>query len=145
MKAGTKRKMKHNAEQMKDAAKLIIVILTDILSLVLAFTFTGKLVIGLVHGYVPTIIVLWGLALAFWIGKYWGRKKHEKFSSTREAIMKQIAFKEFRRKVVAAGIDFVGQGKITQREFNHFLRLMRYAAREFGWEPINEERQKEEE
>lgn len=96
--------------------------------------YVGAFVIQLFYGKVDSLVALFALMVAIMAAVAITNILH----GEREAGSIKQYYKEFRIKTTAAAFLFFNKGQLTSGELKRFMSIMRYTARENGWEEVNE-------
>ena len=96
--------------------------------------YVGAFVIQLFYGKVDSLVALFALMVAIMAAVAITDLLH----GEREAGEVKQYYKEFRIKTTAAAFLFFNKGQLTSGELKRFMSIMRYTARENGWEEVNE-------
>lgn len=128
--------MKKNKEKIKKVTGVVMAAVTVIQSIfALSFTIilTIVLIKQIVSGIVGSIFVVWGIAAAVITTAGIKDYKNEKKRAEDRKAYKEDCYTKYRQVITAVCIKFVYELKLTQREMNKFLSVMRYTERENGW------------
>ncbi len=116
-------------KKMKAKIGEIILTIATILAFAMAGMYVMEFIIGMFWGEVRGETALICVFLAIGITKMVMEGKDR-----RKGLRTAKDFYEiYRTKVTASAILFVAEGKLTDRELNKFLSIMRYTARKNNW------------
>ena len=126
---------------MKSKAKAILKRIWQAVSIIattgmaaITIAYVGAFVIQLFYGKVDSLVALFTLTVAIMAAVAITDLLH----GEREAGEIKQYYKEFRIKTTAAAFLFFNKGQLTSGELKRFMSIMRYTARENGWEEVNE-------
>lgn len=108
----------------------IVEIIAAMMGFALAAIYVMEFITGMFWGGMSSDTALIGVMLAVGITSAVTEVRHRKKS---EAKAKEY-YENYKVKVTAAAMLFVAEGKLTSRELNRFLSILRYTARKNKWE-----------
>ena len=118
--------MKEKIKKIVKKLQKAIEVLCNIILIAMLLEEIAIIIIQLFNGYVRTWDVVFALVITAAITVIITELHRQKETPH--------IFKEYRLKTTAAAIMFVSKGQLTERELKKFTSIMRYAARENGWE-----------
>lgn len=125
-----KSKIKATLKRLWQAVSIVATIGAAAVTIAYIVTF----VIQLLYGKVDSLVALFTLAVAIMAAVTITDMLH----GEREVGTVKKYYKEFRIKTTAAAFLFFNKGQLTSGELKRFMSIMRYTARENGWEEVNE-------
>ena len=108
----------------------IIEIIAAMMGFALAAIYVMEFITGMFWGGMSSDTALIGVMLAVGLTSAVTEARHRKKSVTRA----KEFYETYKVKVTAAAMLFVAEGKLTNRELNKFLSILRYTARKNKWE-----------
>lgn len=109
-----------------------VTVIPSIFALSFAIILTIEFIKQIVSGIVGSIFAVWGIAMAVITTAGVKDYKNEKKREEDRKAYKEDCYTKYRQVITAVCIKFVYELKLTQREMNKFLSVMRYAERENG-------------